>query len=126
MTGRYRARIVNKQATVRKKTAAICALACLGSAGCQRNPNAEHKMPRGEADRPSPTRASSASIAAGKLFYDATDCAMCHGQPGDGKGVLVKDVKFNIHNCRNPVALKSFPDGELFYIITKGEGRMPG
>ena len=48
------------------------------------------------------------------------------GKDGEGKGVLAKDVSMNTHDWRRPASLEHFTDGELFYIIEKGKGRMPG
>ena len=31
-----------------------------------------------------------------------SDCAICHGREGDGKGVLAKDISLNIHNWKDP------------------------
>jgi mono/diheme cytochrome c family protein len=54
------------------------------------------------------------------------DCAMCHGATGNGKGDMVADLKLNLKDWTNPDALKNKTDGELYYIITNGQGQMPG
>jgi mono/diheme cytochrome c family protein len=66
------------------------------------------------------------TVAAGKKAYDGTDCALCHGGAGDGKGALTRDMKYNTRDWRDPAALKNFSDGELFYIVSRGKGAMPG
>jgi mono/diheme cytochrome c family protein len=66
------------------------------------------------------------TIAAGKKAYDGTDCALCHGTAGDGKGALTRDMKYNTRDWRDPAALKNFSDGDLFYILNRGKGAMPG
>ena len=53
------------------------------------------------------------------------DCAMCHGEKGDGKGDLVADMKLTLKDYTDPAALKDMTDGELFYIIKNGKGQMP-
>ena len=58
-----------------------------------------------------------------KKLY-SMDCAMCHGEKGDGKGDMASDIK-NITDFTNPDPLKDRTDGELFYIIRKGKGEMP-
>lgn len=88
-------------------------------------PAAEFKIPPEEAKRPNPVRATTASIASGKHLY-TTQCAMCHGANGDGKGDLVADMKLTLRDYRDPASLKDMTDGELFYILTKGKGDMPG
>jgi len=54
------------------------------------------------------------------------DCALCHGANGNGKGDVVADLKLTMRDLTKPDALKDLSDGELFYIITKGKGQMPG
>jgi mono/diheme cytochrome c family protein len=109
-----------------KRVTLICALACFGLAGCQKKTATEATIPAEEVSRKNPMESSPSSIAEGQHLYHATDCAMCHGKEGDGKGVLAKDISMNLHNWRDPAALPQFTDGELFYTIMKGKGRMPG
>ena len=40
------------------------------------------------------------SVAKGKKVY-AIDCAMCHGENGDGKGDMASDMK-NVTDFTNP------------------------
>jgi mono/diheme cytochrome c family protein len=54
------------------------------------------------------------------------DCAMCHGENGNGKGDLVADLKLVVKDQTDPAALKDMTDGELFYIIKNGKDKMPG
>lgn len=86
---------------------------------------AEWKVPPEEAQRPNPVKPSSASIAEGKNLF-STQCAMCHGAAGDGKGDLAVELKMKLRDYRDPAALKGFTDGELHYILVKGKGQMPG
>jgi mono/diheme cytochrome c family protein len=53
------------------------------------------------------------------------DCAVCHGVSGNGKGDLAVQMKLNVKNWTDSTALKGKTDGELFYIITHGQGQMP-
>jgi mono/diheme cytochrome c family protein len=103
----------------------LCALLCLGLFGCKAKSVAETKIAQEEVDRKNPIESNAASVAEGKRLYGATDCALCHGKDGDGKGVLAKDISMNIHDWRNPKSLAHFTDGELSYLILKGKGRMP-
>jgi hypothetical protein len=51
---------------------------------------------------------------------------MCHGAQGDGKGDIVESMKLTMNDWRDAAALEGKTDGELFYIITKGKGKMMG
>jgi mono/diheme cytochrome c family protein len=115
-----------REVHMRKRATLICTLLCFGIAGCQKKSSIETQIPPEEVNRKNPIDSSPSSIAEGRRHYHATDCAMCHGKEGEGKGVLAKDVKMNIHNWRDPASLAHFTDGELFYLIVKGKGRMPG
>ena len=88
-------------------------------------PEAEWKIPVEEAQRPNPVKATAGSIVEGKNLF-RTQCAMCHGAAGDGKGDLAVELKMKLRDYRDPTALKSFTDGELHYILNKGKGQMPG
>ena len=108
-----------------RRWAILCALLCWGLIGCKAKSAAETKIPQEEVDRKNPIESSPASIVEGKRLYGATDCAICHGKDGDGKGVLAKDISMNLHDWRKPESLAHFTDGELSYLILKGKGRMP-
>ena len=60
----------------------------------------------------------------GKKIY-ATQCALCHGDKGDGKGELATDMKLNMPDFTKPDTLKDRTDGELFTIIGAGQDPMP-
>lgn len=59
-----------------------------------------------------------------KLF--GYNCAMCHGKTGDGKGDLAADMKLELKDWRDPASLEKMTDGEMFWIISNGKGKMPG
>jgi mono/diheme cytochrome c family protein len=107
------------------RAALLCAVVCAGLFGCKAKSAAETKIPQEEVDRKNPVGANAAAIAEGKRLYGATDCALCHGKDGDGKGVLAKDINMNTHDWRKPESLSHFTDGELSFLILKGKGRMP-
>jgi mono/diheme cytochrome c family protein len=86
---------------------------------------APYVIPPEDAKKPNPVKLSEASVAEGKRIY-GYDCAMCHGETGDGKGDLAGDMKLTLKDFRDPASLKDLTDGEMFYIITKGKGQMPG
>jgi|SRR5579875_102801 len=53
------------------------------------------------------------------------DCAMCHGDNGNGKGNMASTLKTPVKNWQDPTSLKGLTDGDLFYMIKKGKGEMP-
>jgi mono/diheme cytochrome c family protein len=53
------------------------------------------------------------------------DCAMCHGENGNGKGDLVSDMGLSMKDLREPATLEGKTDGELYTIIHDGKGKMP-
>ena len=108
-----------------RRAGILCALLCCGLFGCKGKSAAETKIPQEEVDRKNPVESNPASISEGLRLYGATDCALCHGKLGDGKGVLAKDINMNVHDWRKPESLAHFTDGELSYLILKGKGRMP-
>jgi mono/diheme cytochrome c family protein len=53
------------------------------------------------------------------------DCAMCHGENGNGKGDLVSDMGLSMKDLRDPATLEGKTDGEIYTIIHDGKGKMP-
>ena len=79
-------------------------------------------VPVTAARQANPVKATPESIAAGKKIY-SYDCALCHGDTGDGKGDAPKDMK--VPDLTDPATLKDRTDGEIFYRIKAGHGDMP-
>lgn len=69
-----------------------------------------------------PVPASAAAIENGKLIY-TSQCAMCHGATGDGKGELVERFGYTIPDFTDATFAKT-TDGEMFYVLTNGHGKM--
>jgi hypothetical protein len=57
---------------------------------------------------------------------DGYHCSMCHGKDGDGKGDLAEQMKLTLHDWRDASSISKMTDGDLFYIITNGRGKMVG
>ncbi|MEO6817746.1 MAG: c-type cytochrome [Edaphobacter sp.] len=72
-----------------------------------------------------PVKPTPESQAQAKKMY-GYDCAMCHGENGNGKGDLAADMKPPLKDYTDPAALKDLTDGEIFYIIKNGKGQMTG
>ena len=84
---------------------------------------AEFKIPPEDSAKVNSVKPNSDSLAKGKKTY-AMDCALCHGNSGDGKGDLATDIK-GVVDLTNADAMKNRSDGDLLYIIKKGKGDMP-
>ncbi len=87
-------------------------------------PSTAYKIPAEAVQKVNPIKPTPESVAKGKKLY-GYDCSMCHGENGDGKGELAKDMKPPVPDFRDPAALKARTDGELFYIMKNGKGEMP-
>lgn len=74
--------------------------------------------------RKNPVKFTEVSVDRGKKIF-VTQCALCHGPKGDGKGELAADMKLNVPNFTKPDTLKDRTDGELFTIIGTGQDPMP-
>jgi mono/diheme cytochrome c family protein len=86
---------------------------------------AQAAVPADAAKMVNPVKATAESQAHAKKVY-GYDCAMCHGENGNGKGDLVADLKLTLKDYTDPAALKDLSDGEIFYIIKNGKGQMTG
>ena len=79
-----------------------------------------------------PIPASAGTIAAGKTLFLKTAqpvaCVMCHGEQGDGKGLMGAALVPPPRNFTCGTMMKDIPDGQLFWIIKNGSpgtGMMP-
>jgi hypothetical protein len=94
-----------------------------GDAAASADP--DYKITPEDAARKNPVKATPEGLAEARKMY-RYDCLMCHGEHGDGKGEVVESMKLTMLDWRDPAALAGKTDGELFYIITKGKGKMTG
>lgn len=85
----------------------------------------EPKMTEADAAKKNPIPPTPEGLAEARKLY-GYDCAMCHGKEGDGKGDLAADMKLELHNWRDPASLEKMTDGELFFVISNGRGKMIG
>lgn len=86
---------------------------------------AANPMPADAATLTNPVTPTAESQAHAKTLY-GIDCAMCHGANGNGKGDLVGDMHLTLKDMTDTDSLKSMSDGEIFYTIKNGKGKMPG
>jgi mono/diheme cytochrome c family protein len=72
-----------------------------------------------------PAKSTGASREKAKKLY-TVDCAMCHGDNGDGKTDMIKDMNLTLADWTDPKSLAALPDKDLFDVIRKGKGeKMP-
>jgi len=82
-------------------------------------------IPAADVEKKNPVKPTPEGLAEAKKLY-GYHCAMCHGSDGDGKGELAMQMKLDLKDWRNPDSLAKMTDGELYYIITNGRGKMTG
>jgi cytochrome c5 len=82
-------------------------------------------IPAEEAAKKNPVKPTPEGMADARKLY-GYHCAMCHGKDGGGKGDLAEQMKLDLRDWRNPGSIAKYTDGELFYIITNGRGKMEG
>ena len=90
------------------------------------NPPATTANPPATTANPStltnPVTPTPESQAHAKMVY-GMDCAICHGEKGNGKGDLVGDMHLTIKDFNDPTGIKAKSDGELFTIIQHGDDK---
>ncbi len=74
--------------------------------------------------RKNPEAFNQESVDKGKSVYE-TQCAMCHGKTGNGKGDLAGVMHLKLSDFTKPATLEKRTDGELFAMINSGLGAMP-
>ena len=87
--------------------------------------SAEPKMTPEDAAKKNPIAPTTEGLAEARKQY-RYDCAMCHGKDGDGKGDLAQDMKLDLHDWRDPSTIEKMTDGELYWVISYGRGKMVG
>ncbi len=106
-------------------------LASLGIAfvkpdSAQEKPGSEEpKMTPEDAAKKNPVPPTPEGLAGARKLF-GYNCAMCHGMSGDGKGDLAADMKLELRDWRDPSSLEKVTDGELFWVVSNGKGKMPG
>lgn len=81
-------------------------------------------IPEEWVNKANPVKATPESQARAKQIY-GWDCAMCHGDNGNGKGDVATEQKLTMRDYRDPGSLSKLSDGEIYYIIHEGRGQMP-
>lgn len=72
-----------------------------------------------------PMKPTTANQEKAKKLY-AMDCALCHGDNGNGKTDLATSMNVTLADWTDPKSLAAMSDQQLFDIIRKGKGdKMP-
>jgi cytochrome c5 len=72
-----------------------------------------------------PVKPTAAGLEKAKKLY-AMDCALCHGDDGNGKTDLATSMQVTLSDWTDPKSLADKSDQELFNDIRKGKGeKMP-
>jgi cytochrome c5 len=72
----------------------------------------------------SDAKAAAEAQSRGKKIY-AVDCAMCHGDNGNGQTDLAKDMQLTLKDFTDPKSLADMSDQQLFDLIRQGKDKMP-
>lgn len=81
-------------------------------------------VPAAAKARKNPVAATAESLATGaKLFQ--RNCAVCHGETGDGKGPWQDILTTQPGNFTDASRMAEHTDGELFWKISTGREQMP-
>ncbi|MGA3265065.1 MAG: cytochrome c [Terracidiphilus sp.] len=108
----------------------LSALVLFGAAIALGPTPAQGRMPQQAAPAPTtpaatnPVKPTAASQERAKSLY-ARDCALCHGDNGNGKTDLAKDMELTLPDWTDPKALAGVPDQALFSAIRMGKDKMP-
>lgn len=75
-------------------------------------------------DAKNPVKPTPQVLAKAKALFDM-DCAICHGQNGNGQSEAAKSMGLTLDNWTDPKTLADKPDGLLFDTIRMGKDKMP-
>src|ERR1700730_3480438 len=65
------------------------------------SPSDEYKVTSEDIARKNPVKSSPEGLSEAKRVF-RYDCAMCHGEQGDGKGEIVESMKLTMRHWRGP------------------------
>jgi mono/diheme cytochrome c family protein len=77
-----------------------------------------------EAPAKNHVRPTAESQAKAKSLYQI-DCAICHGENGNGQTDVAKSLGVTLGDWSNPQTLAGKEDGQLFDMIRNGKDKMP-
>ena len=95
-----------------------------GQGGACVQPRKTAKAPQDVLAKTNPLPSSAGSIQAGKELFLRTAqpvaCVMCHGEQGDGKGLMGAALIPSPRNFTCGAMMKDIPDGQLLWVIKNG------
>ncbi|HEY1805539.1 MAG TPA: cytochrome c [Terracidiphilus sp.] len=71
-----------------------------------------------------PVKPTAESQAKAKAIY-GIDCAVCHGDNGNGKSDVATSMGMTLGDWTKPATLAGLQDSDLFSIIRNGKDKMP-
>jgi mono/diheme cytochrome c family protein len=102
----------------------VAAVGGAAQGGACVQPRKTAKAPEDFLTKTNPLSSSAGSIQAGKEVFLKTAqpiaCAMCHGEQGDGKGIMGAALVPPPRNFTCGTMMREIPDGQLFWIIKNG------
>jgi mono/diheme cytochrome c family protein len=108
-----------------KPLLAVSAVVLFGiAASSASGPMAQDATPAATSGAKNPVKPTEKSQARAKELY-GQDCAICHGETGNGKTDLAKDMGLKLDDWSDPKTLDARSDGDLFKVIRDGKDKMP-
>lgn len=77
-----------------------------------------------DASAKNPIKPTAESQTKAKNLYQI-DCAVCHGDNGNGKTDLATSMSLTLNDWTDPKSLADKQDGQLFNLIRNGKDKMP-
>ncbi len=105
-------------------TSALCAQQKPAPQSSTTSPSAATTAATAPQSKQNPVTPTPQSLAKAKELF-GYDCVSCHGEKGNGKGDLAKDMGLSVPDFTDPATLKNIPDATLFNTIHDGKGPMP-
>jgi mono/diheme cytochrome c family protein len=87
-------------------------------------PTPQDATPAHASGQKNSAKAADKALARAKEIY-GVDCAICHGETGDGKTDLAKDMQMTLKDWSDPKSLAAMSDADLFKFIRAGNDKMP-
>jgi len=88
-------------------------------------PNPQQKPSHKPAATAEPATIAVEPARAGTKQMYKFDCAICHGETGNGKGELATSMSLTLDDWTNPATISGKSDQQLFDMIRKGKDKMP-
>ncbi len=87
-------------------------------------PTPQVSTPAAASGQKNPVKPTEKSQARAKVIY-TMDCAVCHGDNGNGKSDLATSMQLTLDDWTDPKTLAAKSDQDLFKIIRNGKDKMP-